>query len=166
MRQKICRRTLFKYIGSKFGLQHQHQRLAVVGRDCTRRCRQCLCPRAAGAAPRADGRALCALSISHWAVLYSSKLRTLLPRRKVSPGWKACAGLGLADAATEGSNDKQGELIVSQQMRLQITPTGFMHPMLYRNVIYLGRPLGHINPSSSRGQVAFGHLKAQHFMLQ
>ena len=63
MRQKICRRTLFKYIGSKFGLQHQHQRLAVVGRDCTRRCRQCLCPRAAGAARRADGRALCALSI-------------------------------------------------------------------------------------------------------
>ena len=79
---------------------------------------------------RADGRALCALSISHWAVLYSSKLRTLLPRRKVSPGWKACAGLRLADAATEGSNDKQGALIVSQQMRLQITPTGFMHPML------------------------------------
>ena len=104
--QKFCRRTLFKYIASKFGLQHQHQRLAVVGRDCTRRCRQCLCPRAAGAARRADGRALCALSIppspaiSHWDVLYYL-LRTLPPRHKVSPGWKACAGLGLADAATQ-----------------------------------------------------------------
>ena len=137
--QKFCRRTLFKYIASKFGLQHQHQRLAVVGRDCTRRCRQCLCPRAAGAAPRADGRALCALSIppspaiSHWDVLYYL-LRTLPPRHKVSPGWKACAGLGLADApGPTQQRDKQGArspLIVSQQMRLCISHprSTFMHP--------------------------------------
>ena len=64
MRQKISRRTLFKYIGSKFGLQHQHQRLAVVGRDCTRRCRQCLCPRAAGAEEGRWPRSVRAFNIS------------------------------------------------------------------------------------------------------
>ena len=132
MRQKICRRTLYitkyithKYIASKFGLQHQHQRLAVVGRDCSRRCRQCLCPRAAGAEEGRWPRSVRAfnprsrnISLERTLLL---KLRTLPPRaaaRSLHPGWKACAGLGLADAATEGSNDKQGALIVSHQQML------------------------------------------------
>ena len=74
---------------------------------------------------------------------------------------KACAGLGLADAPTQRDKstsatqrDKQGAipvLIVSQQMGLSPvyhTPAivYHIHARLYRNVIYVGRPLGADKP--------------------
>ena len=52
----LCSRTLLP------SLKHP-QWLASVGRDCSRRCRQCLC---SSSWSRADGRALCALSIPQY----------------------------------------------------------------------------------------------------
>ena len=77
---RICRGSLFKYVVSKFGLQHH--RLAVVGRrDCSRRCRQCLCSRAAGAGGGRWPRSVRAFNpppaISHCSLLYSVLARIL-----------------------------------------------------------------------------------------
>ena len=156
---------MFKYVVSKFGLQHQ--RLAVVGRrDCSRRCRQCLCSRAAGAGGGRWPRSVRAFNpppaISHCSRLLYSVLARVLYCALCSPcaaqGLSRVEGLCRPGAGRCSSNqptqqqqqqgDKQGArspLIVSQQMRLSHPRTTFLHPPLapmYRNVIYVGRPPG------------------------
>ena len=158
---------MFKNTVTKSSLKHP-QWLASAGRDCSRRCRQCLC---SSSWSRADGRALCALSIPQYltrrvvaVVLYCARFSI----HKVSPGWKACAGRcaprhpGTGHPGTghrAPRRDKQGTgcpLIVSQQMLLGITPrTIFRQPHSTAEKCDIGRTLGAINPSSSGGQLAF-----------
>ena len=92
---RICRGSLFKYVVSKFGLQHH--RSAVVGRrDCSRRCRQCLCSRAAGAGGGRWPRSVRAFNpcpaISHCSRLLYSVLARILYCALCSP----CAAQGLS----------------------------------------------------------------------
>ena len=151
----LCSRTLLPNLASSI-LSGWHQRREIVVGDV-----DSVCAPAAGAGQMA---ALCARfqstmplppAISHWAVLYCALCS---PRRKVSPGWKACAGR-CAPRHRAPRRDKQGTgcpLIVSQQMLLGITPrTIFRQPHSTVEKCDIGRTLGAINPSSSRGQLAF-----------
>ena len=134
----------------------------------------------------ADGRALCALSIRVPQYLTAAAYFTLYwrayftahfappARHKVSPGWKACAGLGLADAllptnpaaAAAAAGRQTGRAIPAHCVTADASITPAYHilaPTPCSNVqkcdICRSLPWGHINPSSSRGQVVFGHLK-------
>ena len=148
---------MFKNTVTKSSLKHPHW-LTAAGRDCSRRCRQCLC----SSSWTGQMAALCArfqsrnISLGRVVavVLYCARFSI----HKVSPGWKACAGR-CAPRHRAPRRDKQGTgcpLIVSQQMLLGITPrTIFRQPHSTAEKCDIGRTLGAINPSSSGGQLAF-----------
>ena len=151
---------MFKNTVTKSSLKHPHW-LTAAGRDCSRRCRQCLC---SSSWSRADGRALCALSIPQYLTRPGrgrcTLLRTVLHPQGLSRVEGLCWQMRTpAPRHRAPRRDKQGTgcpLIVSQQMLLGITPrTIFRQPHSSVEKCDLGRTLGAINPSSSGGQLAF-----------
>ena len=165
MRQKISRRTLFKYIGSKFGLQHQHQRLAVVGRDCTRRCRQCLCPRAAGAEEGRWPRSVRAFNISLGRTLLF-KAAHFAPAPQGLSRVEGLCRPGAGRCCNRGFKRQTGRAHCVTADASANHPNRVHAPHVVQKCDISRSAPGAHKPKLQQGQVAFGHSKAQHFMLQ